>query len=303
MKKALVLFGALIISLNILTAQNSDKFTGALLWKITGNGLDKPSYIVGTHHLASIEFIDNIPGLRKTMKDVDQIAGEILMNDMDAIQTKMQNAAIMPNGITYKKLLSTEEYDRLDKGLKNAIGAGLDQVGGFKPGILSSLYSIIIYAQLSPGFDPKNHEPIDLYIQRYATENGKPVIGLETIEDQIHVLYDTEPLKDQAINLACQLNNPDFAKENLIKLNKYYADKDLIKIYELAFENTNDPCQSSNQIQQALNKNRNDNWIAKLPAIMKSKSTLIAVGVLHLAGKDGLLEQLDKLGYIIEAVK
>lgn len=35
-----------------------------LLWKISGNGLSKPSYIIGTYHLAPASFADSIPGLK-----------------------------------------------------------------------------------------------------------------------------------------------------------------------------------------------------------------------------------------------
>lgn len=32
-----------------------------LLYKISGNGLEKPSYIIGTYHLAPVSFTDSIP--------------------------------------------------------------------------------------------------------------------------------------------------------------------------------------------------------------------------------------------------
>lgn len=303
MKQILFLISALIVSIAALTAQTSDNYTGALLWKISGNGLDKPSYIVGTHHLASTSFIDSIPGLRKAMSDVEQVAGEILMNDMVTMQVKMQQAGMMPVEETYDSLLTVDEYARLDEGLKRVIGIGLDQLGGFKPGMLSAIYSISIYAQLTPNFNPAAHEAIDQYIQKYAADKGKSVIGLETMEDQIRALYDAEPLKIQAVNFACAVGYPDFAKESLINLNKYYAEKNLAKMHDLAFNDPNDPCPASELAQLALNKDRNDKWITKLPAIMKDKSTLVAVGALHLSGKEGLLNQLAKLGYTVEAVK
>ena len=33
-----------------------------ILWKVSGNGLQKPSYILGTHHVASKDICDNIAG-------------------------------------------------------------------------------------------------------------------------------------------------------------------------------------------------------------------------------------------------
>lgn len=34
-----------------------------LLWKISGNGQEKASYILGTHHLAPLSIKDSIAGL------------------------------------------------------------------------------------------------------------------------------------------------------------------------------------------------------------------------------------------------
>ena len=31
-----------------------------LLWKVSGNGLTQPSYIIGTHHLAPFSIMDSI---------------------------------------------------------------------------------------------------------------------------------------------------------------------------------------------------------------------------------------------------
>ena len=40
-----------------------------LLWKVSGNGLSSPSYIMGTHHLAPLSVKDGITGLQKAMDD------------------------------------------------------------------------------------------------------------------------------------------------------------------------------------------------------------------------------------------
>ena len=50
----------LSILLFISLALNSN---AQLLWKISGNGQEKPSYILGTHHLAPLSIKDSIAGL------------------------------------------------------------------------------------------------------------------------------------------------------------------------------------------------------------------------------------------------
>ena len=285
------------------SAQKAEDYTGALLWKISGNGFDKPSYILGTHHLVHISFADSIAGLKDAMENTQQTVGELVMSDQAAMQAKIQQAAIMPAGQTYNTLLSTEDYAKLDMGLIDVVGTGLSQLGALKPGMISMLYTITLYTKIYPQFNPMSHEAIDSYVQRIATEKGKPVQGLETVEDQIYALFDAEPLKVQAEVLACTVGQKDKAKEQLDKLNNLYSKGDIIGMYNFAFNNPDDECKTSQEQQDALNKDRNNKWIVKLPELMKDKPSLIAVGALHLAGEDGILYKLAKLGYKVEPVR
>ncbi|MFV0539115.1 MAG: TraB/GumN family protein [Dysgonomonas sp.] len=293
----------MVLSAITVSAQDKQEYTGALLWKVSGNGLEKPSYILGTHHLAHISFVDSVPGLRAAIDNTEQTVGELLMSDQAAMQAKIQEGAMMPAGESYKNMLSAEDYAKLDKGLKDLFSVGLDQFGQLKPGMISMVYTITLYTKFYPGFNPVSHEAIDAYVQRIAKEQNKSVLGLETVEDQIKALFDSEPLKDQAITLACVVGQGESMKVSLDKLNDYYRKGELSKMYDLAFNDPDDTCRSSQNYLNALNKDRNDKWMLKLPQIMKDKSSLVAVGALHLAQKDGILYQLARMGYKVEAVK
>ena len=63
-----------------------------LLWKVSGNGLSSPSYIMGTHHLAPLSVKDGIAGLQKAMDETQQVYGELKMSDIQSPATiqKMQ---------------------------------------------------------------------------------------------------------------------------------------------------------------------------------------------------------------------
>jgi len=293
----------LLVVTSTMAAQNEKRYDNALLWKISGNGLTEPSYLLGTHHLVHVSFVDSIPGLRDAMEMTHQVVGEVLMSDQPAMQARVQQGAMMPAGESYQKMLSPEDYAKLDEGLKKLFMVGLDQLGQLKPGMLSMMYSITLYSKMYPEFNPMSHEPIDAYVQRMATENGKTIRGLETVDDQIYALFDAEPLKDQAESLVCSAVNVEFSKKMVDKLNAYYRGKQLNDMYNLAFNNPDDPCKASTAQENALFKDRNEKWIQKLPEMMKEKSSLIAVGSLHLVGDDGLLDLLTAKGYTVEAVK
>lgn len=288
----------------VVIAQASDKFTGSLLWKISGKGLDKPSYIFGTHHLYDLSFFDTVAGAKEALEASEQVVGELVMADQAALAARLQVAAMMPEGESYEQILSPADYETLDKGLRELIGVGLsDQFKVFKPGMIAMLVSQIIFAQANPGFNMLEHIAIDQYVQNYATEKGEPVIGLETVEDQIHAIFDVEPTKFQAEQLVCSVKNIAYGVESLKKLGENYAAGDLTGLYNDSFNDPNDPCPSSETYKNAMARDRNNRWLEKLPDIISSKPSFIAVGALHLAGEEGLLYQLHKMGYKVKAVK
>ncbi|WP_165020164.1 TraB/GumN family protein [Dysgonomonas sp. ZJ279] len=302
MKKAFITLVLLIFTATIASAQDINKLSGSLLWKISGNGITRPSYIVGTHHLAPVSFTDSISGLKEALNATNQVVGEILMGNEAEMQAKLLKVAMMPDSETYHTLLSKEDYEILDKGLNEVLGVGLDKVGRMRPGILSTLYSLALYTKLYPEYK-MGQESIDEYLQRTANDNGKTILGLESIEDQVHALLDSEPMEAQIEVLICTVSNNSFEKETADLLNDYYYAGNLTGMYNLALNDPNDPCPTSKSHKDALLKNRNNKWIGELPAIMKDKPSMIAVGALHLAGEEGLLYQLSKLGYTVEAVK
>lgn len=59
MKRVLV-----IIAFVLLAAQSAN---AQLLWKISGRGIEKPSYILGTHHAVPFTYCDSIPGLMEAL--------------------------------------------------------------------------------------------------------------------------------------------------------------------------------------------------------------------------------------------
>jgi uncharacterized protein YbaP (TraB family) len=273
----------------------------SLLWKISGNGLRKPSYLFGTHHLAPVSFLDSVAGIGAAFGKTEQTVGELDLGNMPEMQLKILGEAAMPQGTTCATLLSPDDAALLDSMLRAVTGLGLDQLGQFKPAMLSNLISVSLYQLYYPS--TAQGENLDLYFQEEALKRSRPVTGLETAEDQIEVLLNLQPLERQAELLMCMVKHPELLKEQMDELQAAYHAQDiqaLSKLYEK--ENPDDPCPSTEEEKNALNGDRNRKWLEKLPTIMGEKSSFIAVGCLHLTGDDGLIEGLRKLGYKVEAV-
>jgi len=280
-----------------------------LLYKISGKGLAKPSYIVGTYHLAPVAFVDSIPGLRDAMAQTEQVCGELDMKQMtdQAEMQKMMQAMMLPEGTTLKTLLTDDEMTRLNAYMTKLMGVDMTnpmvegQMGKMTPQALNTQFSLIMFMKHTPGFDPANL--FDGYFQKAALEQGKSVIGLETMDFQIKVLFKGQTLERQKQLLMCLVDNPKYHEDAAVRLTKAFEAQDLNKMQELMDEKENNDCDSKPEEKDAMINNRNADWLTKMPAIMSNKSTLFAVGAAHLPGAKGVLALLRGAGYTVEGVK
>lgn len=292
---------ALFLLLSCIGVTNEED-SGSLLWKISGNGLEEPSYLFGTHHLVPVSFLDSVSGVKDAFENTAQTVGELDMSDMAQMQMKIMGESSMPAGVTYDSFLSREEVALLDSTLTRLMGVGLGQLGTLKPALLSNLISVTLYQQYYPSL--ASEKSLDQYFQEEALKRVRPVIALETTEDQIHVLLNMQTLERQADLLMCMVKNPELLKEQMDELQVAYHAQDIHALRELyEKEMPDDPCPGTEEEKNALNGDRNRKWLGKLPAIMAEKPSFIAVGCLHLPGEEGLIEGLRKLGYTVEAVR
>ena len=155
-------------------------------------------------------------------------------------------------------------------------------------------------------FYPSDEERLsmDEHFQKEARDRYRQTLGLESVQDQIDVLFGSQPIERQAESLLCTIKNIDYGKKQMDKLMVAYHAQDLTAMAKLYEEDDADnPCPSTQEEKDQLNKERNHEWMEILPEMMSEKSSFIAVGCLHLVGDDGLINQLRKEGYKVEAVK
>jgi len=267
-----------------------------LLWKISGKGLSKPSYLFGTHHLIEKDRIKNFDKMLGLVSQTDAVVGEMDMTDMTSMQAKIMQSAVMP-GKNIKQMLNTDDYALVDNEFKQLMGVGLDQLGAFKPMLLQTMYASLIYFR-SQNID-KQPEAVDVVFQKKAKENNKYVIGLETIELQSAIMFDSLPLNRQVEILVKSVKDKQKGIDLYKRLNEAYLAGNLKKIEDLDKEDDDlTPAE-----RKPLYDNRNANWLKQLPALLTKQSCFVVVGCMHLVGETGLLLQLKQAGYKVEAVE
>ena len=279
-----------------------------LLYRISGKGLTAPSYIVGTYHLAPVSFVDSIPGIRQAMADTQQTYGELVMEEMMSPDSlvQMQQAMMLPEGMTLDKLLSAEEMGRLNAYMKRLMGVDLThpmialQMGRMSPSALSTTLSTFSFMKKTGMFDPQNG--FDNYFQKEAHAQGKSIGGLETIAFQVETLFKGQTLERQKELLMCQVDNEAFMDDMADNVIRAFYSQDIEAIKAAMDEKLKNSCDSTPEEDDRLLSNRNANWLKLMPAIMAAKPTLFAVGAAHLPGEKGVLNLLRQAGYTVEGV-
>ena len=273
-----------------------------LLWKVSGNGLDKPSYIFGTHHVAPLSMKDSIAGMTEAMNGTSQVYGELVMEDMmkPEMLMKMQQAMMLPTDTTLKSLFTQAQYDSIASVVKENIGMELAMFDKLKPAALNAQLAVVLSVKALKGYNPQ--EQLDTWFQTQAKQAGKKVGGLETMESQINILYNSQSLKRQAQQLYCSATHIDYGIDMTRRLAEAYLNQDLDKLLEITEEKMGNACDSTSEEEEALIYGRNANWAKQMPGIMKQASTLFVVGAGHLPGEHGVLKLLEKQGYTVKAM-
>lgn len=280
-----------------------------LLYKISGNGLEKPSYIIGTYHLAPVSFADSIPGLKEALDAAEQAYGELDMSDMMSAENtqKMQAAMMLPEGQTLDKLLTEEQMTRLNGMLKTLMGMDMtnpmiaQQLGKMTPQAVTLQMTLPMYMKKNPNFNPQ--ASFDGYFQQVIAKAGKPVKGFETVDFQVNALLKGTTMERQVEVLMCMVDNLEWQEMTVDKIVSAFFSQDMKAIGDAMDEKLNNSCDDRPEEKDRLIYSRNANWLKAMPQIMSEKSTFFAVGAGHLVGEKGVLAGLRKAGYTVEGVK
>lgn len=279
-----------------------------LLYRISGNGLTKDSYIIGTYHLADGSIVDSIPGCRTALNSSEQVCGELPFADMfhpDSVAV-LQQKMFLPEGQTLKDVLTEDQFRRVSDCYKSVVGVGLDnpmmfsQAGRMSPTTLGTSIALLRFMQLDKHpLDPQN--TLDNYFQKEALNANKPVLGFETLSFQADVIYGVS-IEEQVRSLMNLVDSLDTSTANMSEIvNAYYA-QDFDKLTEVAFlEMQADSPEDAEYIERIVYR-RNENWIKQMPEIMADKSTFFAVGAAHLGTERGVLNLLRQAGYQVDAI-
>lgn len=282
-KFSLLFVSALL--LNTVFAQ-----TDALLWRISGKDLTKPSYVFGTvhAHCSAVDFVK--PELINAMNGCDLVLMELDLNDF-ATMVAMTKSAMKPSLKPLSVYMSAEEISAVDKAMQTYLNDSFKHLENLAP---MTLMAKLMFSEKFIGCSPL---PIDMVVAQIARELKKETKGFETYAFQDSLLSSI-PENIQAKWLSDMCLDPTKYKQDLEALFGAYNAQSAARLYEEALKSP-----EMAVVKDGLLDMRNRNWITYMKQQMGTLPLFVAVGAAHLGGDAGLLILLKNEGYTLTPVQ
>lgn len=273
-----------------------------VLWKVSGKGLEKPSFLFGTIHVPDKRVLDLPEAVKAAMKDADALYCELALEP--SLQLKATQHMMLPAGKTLAGLVGQDQIDRAEK-LLAARGLPIQSLLSLKPWAFMSQLTMIVefLPELQSGL-----QPLDSMLYNTAKQAGKEVGGLEKLEDQISV-FESLSEKAQKEMFISGLDSLEKAAKKGEKstepLLKTYLKGDLKAMLKLTAEEAGEDKESKAFMKKLLD-DRNVTMTATIKKHLTEnlkKSYFFAVGSAHYPGKIGIVALLKAEGFTVERVE
>lgn len=276
-----------------------------IFWKIEKAGVS-PSYLLGTMHVTDPRVMAMPEAARKAAAGASTIvieSDEILDEKKAAAAMLMHPELTMfMDGTTISDHLSTEDAAKLEKGLKTR-GLALAAVARMKPWILSSFVALpaceIARKAAGASF-------LDKHIAEDAIKAGKKVAGLETLAEQLHAMAEL-PVEFHLQALIETLELGSKMDDVIETMTLLYLSGDTgmtMPMLEAVAPSAPGKDESAYAaFEKRIVTDRNKIMAERAMPLLAEGNVFMAVGALHLPGKEGLVELLRNQGFTVGAVE
>lgn len=261
------------------------------LWKLSDE--DTTIWLFGTMHALKPDLVWFDDAVGDAFNGSDELVIEMLEPDMATMQQVIGSSAVYTDGSTLSERLSDEQRTKLAESAA-AIGIPMQALDRMKPWFAAVTLSAAPLIQL--GYDPKSGA--EAVLQGSAKEQGKPIAGLETFDQQMG-FFSNLPEEQQITFLIEAADSLDEAEALYAESERAWGVGDIVSTEKLI----NEGLEESPEIYEVLISKRNRNWADWIEQRMAQPGNVfIAVGAGHLAGADSVQAVLAERGLSVERV-
>lgn len=280
MKKFLT---ALIITFSI-TCFAQQKYQ-SLLWEISGNGLEKPSYLYGTMHVSKkVAFrLDDV--FYKALNESDCVALE-----SDPTTWPGFNYEMMVGEMGYYNNYRNEFYTNL---FKLSHPEEMAVRGSLR--MDNNAVNAYLYRKNNASDNFEEETYLDMFIFQAGKKNNKAIYGLEDLAESRY-------LTTKAAYNADKKDLDPWLQKLFAKENPYLIQENLYRDRNLDLLDSIGAGVNTKFYRENMLFIRNENMVISLEELMPTKSVFAGVGAAHLPGEKGMINMLRQRGYTVKAL-
>lgn len=271
-----------------------------ILWKITGKESKKPSYLLGTFHLADVDWLYTYPEIQQAIDETEFILTE-------AFTTDSITAPSIPHKDQLKALplLDEGQHAKLDSFFIARVGEGIKGNQDAENMTVAEMRSAIMFTLISQTKGPNGVTSfMDLDLFKYYQKLGRKGDRLDRVAPSE---FDSATIGHAKEYLARSLSYIEGSDKS--NWNIYHQDgvEDVLSRYK-AFDFDYKLDQHADKIEVSPDfdfvpvEERNKNWMSKITSMISTRPTLIAVGLSHLYYRTGVISLLREKGYKVEPI-
>ena len=284
-----IIFSTLLVLLS-WSAQADTESHPVTLWR--AQGVSNSVYLLGSIHLLRAEDHPLPSIIDAAYEDAEVLVMELDMDDLDAAATQrlFNENGILRDGTTLRDLMGEQLYQRAAIAAE-ANDIPIDLLAKSEPWLAAITVEMMALYRI--GFDPKLG--VELHMTSLAVKDGKPIEGLEAMEEQLAFL-DGLSLDAQRYMLLQALEDSATMRESIDEMIHAwrYGDTEFLESELL------DSVAKHEELSDALVTNRNRRWVSKIDEFLDDPDDyLVIVGALHLVGKAGVPNLLAEKGVTI----
>jgi len=258
-----------------------------LLFEISGNNLQKPSYIFGTMHLLCEGDFEMSEEMISKIQYSEILAMEMDLDD-PTMAFKMIGKMKMKGDTSLSDLMPKARYDSLKSYLKDSLN--------LPPMMFQKTKPFLIYSLILTKLLPCKTLMLENEIMKIG--KGKKVVGLETLDFQMG-LMDKMSYQLQADYLLETLSDKKKSIREFQEMAEAYKKRDL----EILLKSIDAEKGMMADFENEMLYKRNMAWIPEIKKLISEKTTFIAVGAGHLGGQKGVLQLLKNEGYTLKVIE
>jgi uncharacterized protein len=281
------LFASFVLSLPAGPAW-SDGDTHHILWEVKGR--HNTVYLLGSVHLLRPDDREIPAEALQAYEQSRTLVLEMDLNAIDPTEVAVDGMTLgtLPEGHSLADALGPELYSKF-KTEADTVGLDTEIADGFRPWFAAMMLEQMELAKA--GFDASSG--VDMRLAQRAQQDSKPVIGLESLDQQLHIFSDLSAAQQRDYMRSTLQDMAEGIKE-VDDVISAWQHGDTAKLEQLLRDASHD----SPELFRKLTIDRNRRWLPRIEQMLNDDSNyLVVVGAMHLIGHDGVVDLLQHDGY------